>query len=219
MKLFDKLREPVNGLTHLAGMFLAIFGTWLLVSRAVAANKTTHILSFAVFGLSLVALYLASALYHLLKVSDAKIRILRRIDHIMIFVFIAGTYTPVCLIALKGSWGWSLLAVIWGVAVIGIVLKTFWLQAPRRLSVTVYLIAGWLAAIAVVPLLRALPAWGIAWILFGGFFYSAGALIYGVKRPNPFPGVFGFHEIWHIFVLAGSFSHFYLMWRYIMPMG
>ncbi|RYD04444.1 hypothetical protein N752_13805 [Desulforamulus aquiferis] len=134
----------------------------------------------------------------------------------MIFVLIAGTYTPVCLIPLRGAWGWSLLVGIWVLAVAGIVLKAVWMQAPRWFSTMLYLVMGWLAVIAFWPLMNALSLAGIGWLVLGGVFYSIGAVFYGAKWPNIIPGWFGFHEIFHLFVMAGSFSHFWLMARYIL---
>lgn len=217
--LLKQPREPVNAYTHLLGMLLAIGATYLLVSDAAIAGKNLHVMAFLIFGVSLVALYLASSLYHLLRVSEQKIRLLRRLDHVMIFVFIAGSYTPVCLIALRDGWGTALLIAIWSVAVIGLIVKIFWLHAPRWLSVALYLAAGWLAVIAVAPIVRALPLGGLLWLLAGGVFYTGGALIYALKWPNPWPNVVGFHEIWHVCVLAGSACHFYLMWGYLLPMS
>jgi hemolysin III len=136
-----------------------------------------------------------------------------------IFVLIAGTYTPFCLLALDGGWRWGLLGLIWCLALCGVLLKVFWMDAPRWLSVALYLGMGWVAVIAAPALFRAVPPGGIAWVLAGGLVYSAGALVYGLKRPNPVPGVFGFHEVWHIFVLAGSACHFWAVLHYIAPLA
>lgn len=136
----------------------------------------------------------------------------------MIFVLIAGTYTPVCLVVLRGPWGWSLLGTVWGLAVAGIVMKLFWMTAPRWLSTLLYILMGWLVVVAFVPLVEALPMQGILWLSAGGFFYTLGAVIYAIKRPNLVAGVFGFHELWHLFVMAGSFCHFWVMLHYVMWM-
>jgi hemolysin III len=136
-----------------------------------------------------------------------------------IFVLIAGTYTPFCLLALDGGWRWGLLGLIWSLALCGVLLKVFWMDAPRWLSVVLYLGMGWVAVIAAPALFRAVPPGGITWVLGGGLVYSAGALVYGLKRPNPVPGVFGFHEVWHLFVLAGSACHFWAVLRYIAPLA
>jgi hemolysin III len=210
-----RLREPVSGLTHLAGVLLALIALIVLLTRT--GGRVDQIVAFGIFGLSLIALYSASALYHLLPVSPAATARLRRLDHMAIFILIAGTYTPVCVLALEGGWRAGLLGLIWTLALCGVALKLLWMEAPRWLSVGVYLAMGWLAVIAASAIFRAIPYGGIAWILGGGLVYSAGALIYALKRPNLVPGVFGFHELWHLFVLAGSACHFWAMLRYIAP--
>ncbi|MBA2535406.1 MAG: hemolysin III family protein [Rubrobacter sp.] len=214
-----RLREPVSGLTHLAGVLLALVGLGVLLVRASGTGRVDQFVAFGVFGCSLVASYGASALYHLLPVSPAAVARLRRLDHVTIFILIAGTYTPICVLALEGGWGAGLLGVVWTLALCGVVLKVLWIDAPRWLSVGLYLAMGWLAVIAASAIFQAIPPGGIAWILGGGLVYSAGALIYGLKWPNLVPGVFGFHELWHLFVLAGSACHFWAMLRYIAPIA
>jgi hemolysin III len=215
-KTKKRLREPINGLTHLAAGLLASAGVIVLLARATSAHQ---LVAFGIFGFSLIVMYTASALYHLLPLSPAGIARLRRVDHMTIFVLIAGTYTPFCLLALEGGWRVGLLCLIWGLALCGILLKLLWMDAPRWLSVILYLGMGWVAVIAAPALLRAVPASGMAWVLSGGLIYSAGALIYGLKRPNLVPGVLGFHELWHFFVVAGSACHFWAVLRYIAPLG
>jgi hemolysin III len=214
-----RLREPVNGLTHAAGGLLAAVGLSVLLATAASTGRLDQLVAFGVFGLSLVALYAASALYHLLPLSPSGVARLRRLDHMTIFVLIAGTYTPFCLLALDGGWRWGLLGLIWSLALCGVLLKLLWMDAPRWLSVVLYLGMGWVAVIAAPALFRAVPPGGISWVLAGGLVYSAGALVYGLKRPNPVPGVFGFHEVWHVFVLAGSACHFWAVLRYIAPLA
>jgi len=214
-----RLREPVNGLTHAAGGLLAAVGLSVLLATAASKGRLDQLVAFGVFGLSLVALYAASALYHLLPLSPSGVARLRRLDHMTIFVLIAGTYTPFCLLALDGGWRWGLLGLIWSLALCGVLLKALWMDAPRWLSVVLYLGMGWIAVIATPALLRAVPPGGIIWVLAGGLVYSAGALVYGLKRPNLVPGVFGFHEVWHLFVLAGSACHFWAVLRYVAPLA
>ena len=214
-----RLREPVNGLTHLVGGLLASVGLVVLLARAASAGRMDQLVAFGVFGFSLIALYTASALYHLLPLSPASVARLRRADHITIFLLIAGTYTPFCLLALDGGWRVGLLSLIWGLALCGVLLKLLWMDAPRWLSVTLYLGMGWVAVIAAPALFRAVPTGGTVWVLGGGLVYSAGALIYGLKRPNPVPGVFGFHELWHVFVVAGSACHYWAVLWYIAPLA
>jgi hemolysin III len=218
-KTHRKLREPINGLTHLAGGLLASVGLIVLLARAMSAGRVDQLVAFGVFGFSSIALYTASALYHLLPLSPAGVARLRRIDHMSIFVLIAGTYTPFCLLALDGGWRVGLLCLIWGLALCGILLKLIWMDAPRRLSVALYLGMGWVAVIAAPALFRAVPTGGMAWVLAGALVYSAGALVYGLQRPNLLPGVFGFHELWHLFVMAGSACHFWAVLRYIAPLA
>lgn len=210
-----RLREPISGLTHLVGVVLAVVA--LVVLLAATAGRVDQFVAFGIFGCSLIALYSASALYHLLPVSQAAVARLRRLDHMTIFILIAGTYTPICVLALEDGWG--LLGLVWTLALCGVVLKLLWMDAPRWLSVGLYLAMGWVAVVAASAIFRAVPSGGIAWIVGGGLVYSAGALIYGLKRPNPVPGVFGFHELWHLFVMAGSACHFWVMLRYIAPLS
>lgn len=213
-----KFRDPVSGLTHLFGALLSIVALVLLVCYSVTRATPWHIVAFSIFGASLILLYTASSLYHLLPISEKGTAILRRIDHMMIFVLIAGTYTPICLVALRGAWGWSLLSIIWGIALGGIILKGFWFNIPRWVSTLIYTLMGWLVVIAFFPLVKAIPLGGFLWLVAGGLLYSIGALIYGIKWPNITSKFIGFHEIFHIFVLMGSFSHFWLMFRYILPL-
>lgn len=209
------MREPVSGLTHLAGVILSAAGLVALVRAALRAGGVWQMVSFAVFGISMILLYSASSLYHLLPLSARGTLVLRRLDHMMIYVLIAGSYTPFCLIALRGVWGWSLFGGVWGLAAAGIVLKAVWMHAPRWLSTTFYLGMGWLVVVAVVPLVRSVPAGGLVWLAAGGLFYTVGAVFYATKWPRLAPGVFGFHEVWHLFVMAGSFSHFWAVYRFL----
>jgi hemolysin III len=215
-KTKKRLREPINGLTHLAAGLLASAGVIVLLARATSAHQ---LVAFGIFGFSLIVMYTASALYHLLPLSPAGIARLRRVDHMTIFVLIAGTYTPFCLLALEGGWRVGLLCLIWGLALCGILLKLLWMEAPRWLSVALYRGLGWVAVIAAPALFRAVTIGGMAWVLAGALVYSAGALIYGLRRPNPVPEVFGFHELWHLFVMAGSACHFWAVLGYIAPLA
>ena len=206
-----KIKDSFSGFSHLAGAVLSVAGLFLLVRYALENGTVWHIVSFSIFGTSLVLLYTASSLYHLLTVSEKGTKILRKIDHIMIYVLIAGTYTPVCLIPLRGGWGWSLLISIWSIAMTGIILKVLWFNVPRRLYTLFYLLMGWLIVIAFIPLVKSMPAAAIFWLAAGGLLYTAGAIIYGTKWPKLKLKGFGFHEVFHIFVLYGSFCHFWMM--------
>ncbi len=183
----------------------------MLIVPAFRNGETVKAVSFLIFGLSLILLYSASATYHLLRLDEKGNLILRRIDHMMIYLLIAGTYTPICLVALRGAWGWGLLSVIGGLAVAGVILTLFVINTPRWVTVSIYITMGWMALAAIVPLVKALPVGGMVGIVLGGVFYTVGAVVYARKKPDPFPGVFGFHEIWHLFVMAGSLCHYGVM--------
>lgn len=206
------LREPVNALTHLAGTVLALIGSVILVARA--QGEPWKVYSFAVYGLTLVALFTSSTALHASRAGERTLRRLRILDHAAIFLLIAGSYTPVVLVAMRPEYpltGWVLLSLVWALALLGIVFKLAWISAPRWLSTALYLMLGWLALLGIVPLVETLPAAGLVWLLVGGFFYSLGALIYGLKRPDPIPGLLGYHEIWHLFVIAGALCHYLMM--------
>ncbi|NBG87398.1 PAQR family membrane homeostasis protein TrhA [Isachenkonia alkalipeptolytica] len=211
-------REPVSGFTHMAGAVLSLIGMIFLLVHSIRQGEPMHILAFTIFGLSLILLYTASTLYHLLPLSEKGIRTLKKIDHMMIFILIAGTYTPVCLLALEGWWRTGMLLGIWTFALGGVFLKAFWINAPRWFSTGIYLIMGWLVVVAIIPIYQALSFGGFFYLLLGGIFYSVGAIIYGLKRPNITTKHFGFHEIFHIFVMLGSLFHFFLMYFYVLPM-
>lgn len=203
-----RLKDPVSALTHLAGALLSVVALAVLVQRGVSRGTPWHIVSYAVFGASLILLYTASTVYHAVHASPRVTLALRKLDHMMIFLLIAGTYTPFCLVALRGPWGWSLLGVIWGCAVIGMAVKLFWMGAPRWLSTSFYVLMGWAVVVAAYPLARAVGTGSLSWLAAGGLLYTAGAVCYASKWPNPWPGRFGFHETWHLFVMAGSAAHF-----------
>jgi hemolysin III len=211
-----KMREPVSGLTHLIGAVLSAIGLVLMIYYAVSKGTVWHIVSFSIFGGSLILLYTASTLYHLLNISEKGVRVLRKIDHMMIYVLIAGTYTPICLIPLRGGWGYSILITIWGIAITGIIMKILWFDAPRWLYTMFYLVMGWLVVIALWPIIKTTPIGGVLWLIAGGLLYTIGAVIYGTKWPPLKSKIFGFHEIFQLFVLYGSFCHFWLMFRYLL---
>lgn len=211
------LREPINALTHALGVLLGAAGLVLLL--VLADGDPLRTASAIVYGVSLIVLYLASTLLHALRVGARTLRALRIFDHAAIFVLIAGSYTPLTLVTLQernGTLGWSLFGVVWGLAVLGVVFKLVWIGAPRWISTGLYLLLGWLAVLAIGPLIAALPAAALGWLLAGGLAYSVGAVVYATRRPDPIPRVFGYHEIWHLFVLAGSACHFVLIARYVV---
>jgi hemolysin III len=199
----------------LSGAFLGVAALVVLV--VLARGRPWHVSSFAIYGASLILLYTASALYHSLPVSERNVERLRIFDHASIYILIAGTYTPICLVPLRGGWGWSLFGVVWSLALIGGLLKIVWRTAPEWIGFVLYLIMGWLAVIALGPLARVLTGAGMGWLLAGGIVYSIGAVIYASERPRLWPGVFGAHDLWHLFVLGGSACHFVVMLRFVAP--
>jgi hemolysin III len=210
-----KIKEPFSAVSHAIGAVLAILALILLIRESIDPIKPWHIVAFSVFGSGMFLLYTASAIYHWLPVSSKYVKCLQTMDHAMIHVLIASTYTPVCLIPLRGVWGWSLLGMIWSLAIFGILLKIFWKNLPDWFSVTFYIFMGWLSVIAIWPMIQTLQIGALVWIFLGGFFYTIGAIIHSLKKPNPIPNVVGAHEIFHLFVLLGSAAHFWVMYNYI----
>jgi len=204
--MLKKIREPVNSLTHWAGAVLALAG--LIALLIVGWSKPAKIVSLAVYGLSLIAMFSASATYHMVRAKEKVLLVLRKLDHSAIYLLIAGTYTPFCVNAFDGFWKWGMLGVIWTLAAIGIVVKIFYIKAPRWLNAGIYVVMGWLCVGAAGQMLAALPAWVFGWLLTGGVIYTLGAVVYITKIFNFWPGVFGFHEVWHIFVLLAAAAHF-----------
>jgi hemolysin III len=207
--------DPFSCYSHLAGVWLSIAA--LVALLAVSTDDPWRIVGFSIYGTSLILLYLASTIYHWLLLPIAHRKWLNRIDHVAIFLLIAGTYTPVCLVTLRGGWGWSLFGVVWGIAVAGTIVKLGFPTLPRSISASIYVAMGWVVLVAVVPLTRLFPLPALLWLLTGGLLYTAGAVVYATRRPNPMPRVFGFHEIFHLFVLGGSAAHFVFMLRYVAP--
>jgi hemolysin III len=209
------LRDPVSGLTHFIGALLSVAGLVMLIIKAFNPLKPWHLTTYCVFGVGMILLYTASTLYHWLPLSSEGTARLRKIDHMMIFVLIAATYTPICLVPLRGAWGWGIFGTVWAVAIMGILFKVFWIHAPRWLTSLIYLCMGWIAVVGIVPLVRTLQAGALFWLFAGGVFYTIGGIIYALKRPDPIPHIFGFHEIFHIFVMLGTAAHFWTLYRYV----
>lgn len=217
-----KVKDPVSGFTHLLGAIASIVGlVFLIIMPAFHSNeKGWDIVTFTIFGVGLILLYTFSSLYHLLNVGETATRILRKFDHIMIYILIVASYTPVCLGPLRGPWGWSIFGVVWGLAVVGIVFTATWINAPRWLTTSIYLAMGWTVIVAIYPMvtifseLNALSS--LWWLLAGGIFYTIGAVIYGLKWPRFKNKYFGFHEIFHIFVMLGSFCQYWFVIRYLL---
>jgi hemolysin III len=204
--MLSKLREPFNGLSHLGGAIAAFVGQIALLIAG--WSGTAKVVSVAVYGLSLIAMFSASAAYHMAKVKPATLKILRKLDHSAIFLLIAGTYTPFCINAFTGFFRWGLLALIWAIAFGGILVKVFYVNAPRWLNTVMYVIMGWLCIMAAPQMRSVLPVSAIVWLIIGGVTYTIGAVVYATKIFNFVPNKFGFHEVWHIFVLLGALAHF-----------
>ncbi|MFZ5920557.1 MAG: PAQR family membrane homeostasis protein TrhA [Chloroflexota bacterium] len=215
--MLSKLREPVNGLTHLGGAVAAFIGQIALL--IVAWEGTARLVSVLVYGLSLIAMFSASAVYHLANVKPATLKLLRKLDHSAIFLLIAGTYTPFCLNAFTGFFRWGLLAIIWSIAGIGILVKVFYVNAPRWLNAGVYVLMGWLCISAVGEMTTALTPFAMTWLIVGGVVYTLGAVVYATKIFNFVPGKFGFHEVWHIFVIVAALAHFVAVLGVVIPVG
>lgn len=217
-RLNTYLLEPVNAITHGLGAVLSAVG--MIVLMQVSWGRPLYVVSFAVYGLSSVLLYVASSLYHGLKVGPQRRRLLLRLDHVGIYALIAGSYTPLALLALKihsPLLGWAFFWLVWSLAILGIVFKLWWLDAPVWLSTGFYLALGWLALGVMPTLFQTLSPGGLLLLFIGGLFYSVGAVVFALERPDFYPGVFGHHELWHLFVLAGGASHYLLLLLYLTP--
>ncbi len=211
-------KELVSAYTHLVGALLAIIGFILMIIKTLNIGRLEVEISILVFGLSLILLYSMSTTYHMVDPSFIKVKqILRKLDHIMIFVLIAGTYTPICLINLKDMLiGNVLLIVVWAVALIGLFIKLFWINAPRWIATSLYILMGWTVIFVIKPVVANLSGQAIFWLLCGGISYTLGGFIYGLKKPNLTFKNFGFHELFHIFILIGSICHFIMVYFYII---
>ncbi len=202
----SKLREPVNSLTHYTGAIFAAVGSLALL--IFGREGFLQNIALGLYGLTLIQMFTASAVYHSARVTPRVLGILRKIDHSAIYLLIAGTYTPFCVLAFSGFWRWGFLAIIWALALSGVMVKVFIIHAPRWINAGVYVVMGWLCLFAVNEMLKVLAPDTIGWLLAGGIIYTLGAVVYATKRMNFKPGVFGFHEVWHIFVLLGAGAHF-----------
>jgi hemolysin III len=208
-----KLREPISALTHLLAGVFSFFGLITLVYFGWGDNQ--KIITFIIYGISLILMFTASGTYHMVIARDSIILNLRKLDHSAIYLLIAGTYTPICVYFFNGFWQYGMLILIWSLAIIGIVVKLFVINAPRWINAGVYLIMGWLAIMGIQEILRTMPTAAIIWLVLGGLFYSVGAIIYITKFLDFFPGKFGFHEVWHIFVILGALSHYVVILKFI----
>ena len=215
-----EIKDPGSAITHFIGMMMALFASTPLLIRAANNPDRIHLISLAVFITSMVLLYMASTVYHTLNLSERSNRILRKIDHMMIFVLIAGSYTPVCLVVLGNAAGYRLCALVWGIALAGILIKAFWSTCPKWFSSLLYIAMGWVCVLAFTQILNSLPPAAFGWLLAGGIIYTIGGIIYALKLPifNSRHKNFGSHEIFHLFVMGGSICHFIMMYVFVAPM-
>ncbi|KKM11261.1 hemolysin III family channel protein [Clostridiales bacterium PH28_bin88] len=215
MKGCLKMREPVNTWTHFATFIAAIVGLVFLV--IMTRHNVSKLITMTVYGSSVIALFGASSLYHWVRAIPRQVLILKKMDHIAIYLLIAGSYTPVFFYGLAGTWKWAMLIAIWTLTITGILLKIWFIHLPRYVSTAFYVTLGWIALVPFVQLIDNLPLGAILMMVLGGVAYTLGAIIYATKCFNFFPNRFGFHEIFHLFVMAGSITHFVMMLVYIVP--
>lgn len=212
-----KIKDPGSALTHFIGMLLALFAAVPLLVKASHTPDHTHVATLAIFIISMILLYSASTTYHTFDISPKVNQTLRKIDHMMIFVLIAGTYTPVCIEILGGKTGWSMLALVWGIAAIGILINALWITCPKWFSSLIYIAMGWICVLAFSRIVAALPPAAFGWLLAGGIIYTVGGVIYALKLPifNNRHKNFGSHEIFHLFVMGGSLCHYIMMYAFV----
>ena len=213
------IKDPGSAITHFIGMLMAIFAAVPLLIKAASEPSRIYIISLTIYAASLILLYAASTTYHTFDVSERVNTILKKIDHMMISVLIAGSYTPVCLIVLKGRTGLILLAIVWSIAIAGILIKAFWVYCPKWVSSVLYIGMGWTCVLAFTQILNNMSAAAFGWLLAGGIIYTVGGVIYALKLPifNNRHKNFGSHEIFHLFVMGGSACHFVVMYAFLLP--
>ena len=217
-KELQQIKDPGSAITHFIGMLMTAFAAVPILIRAASNPDRIHLISMGIFLLSMCLLYAASTTYHWLDLTPRINRILRKLDHSMIFVMIAGSYTPICLIVLRGRTGIFLCALVWSIALIGILLKICWINCPKWFSSALYITMGWVCVLAFTQIINSLPPAAFGWLLAGGIIYTAGGVIYALKLPifNARHKNFGSHEIFHLFVMAGSLCHFVFMYAYVI---
>ena len=214
----EHVKDPGSAITHFIGMLMAIFAAIPLLIKAAREPGKIYFISIAVYVASLILLYAASTTYHTFNISKKVNTILKKIDHMMISVLIAGSYTPICRLVLGGRTGWILLAVVWGFAIAGILIKAFWVFCPKWVSSILYIGMGWTCVLAFTQLLNSLAPAAFGWLLAGGIIYTVGGIVYALKLPifNSKHKNFGSHEIFHLFVMGGSMCHFIVMYAFVL---
>ena len=213
------IKEPGSAITHFIGMLMAIFAAVPLLIKAANEPGRIYIISLTIYAASLILLYAASTTYHTFDISEKVNTVLKKIDHMMISILIAGSYTPVCLIVLKGRTGIILLSIVWGIALVGILIKAFWVYCPKWVSSVLYIGMGWTCVLAFTQILNNMSPAAFGWLLAGGIIYTVGGVIYALKLPlfNSRHKNFGSHEIFHLFVMGGSACHFVVMYAFLLP--
>ena len=212
------IREPGSAITHLIGLLLAAFAAIPMLVKAALFSTRTAVAAMAVFMTSMILLYAASTLYHSVNLTGSKLKLFKKLDHMMIFVLIAGSYTPVCLLVLTPDAGYPLLIAVWGIAAAGMLFKLCWVTCPKYISSIIYVAMGWACLSVFGQLIHTLSHAAFSWLLAGGLFYTIGGIIYALRLPffNARHRKFGSHEIFHLFVMAGSICHFICMYRYVL---
>ena len=212
------IKDPGSAITHFIGMMMAIFAAVPLLIKAAHEPGRIYIISIAVYAVSLILLYAASTSYHTFDRSYKINTILKKLDHMMIFILIAGSYTPICLLVLGGKTGAILLSIVWGIALVGILIKAFWVYCPKWVSSVLYIGMGWTCVLAFTQILNSMSPAAVGWLLAGGIIYTIGGIIYALKLPifNNRHKNFGSHEIFHLFVMGGSACHFVVMYVFVL---
>lgn len=212
------IKDPGSAITHFIGMLMAIFAAVPLLIKAAHEPGHLYLTALTIYAASLILLYAASTTYHTVDISEKVNTILKKIDHMMISVLIAGTYTPICLLVLDRKTGIPLLLLVWGIAIAGILIKAFWVYCPKWVSSVLYIGMGWTCVLAFTQLLNSLSPAAFVWLLAGGIIYTVGGVIYALKLPifNSKHKYFGSHEIFHLFVMAGSACHFVVMYAFVL---
>ncbi len=211
------IKDPGSAITHFIAMLGAAIATVPLLEKAAKEPDQLHLMALSIFMISMILLYAASTVYHTLDISPTINKLLRKLDHMNDALPISGTYTPVCMIVLGDETGWKLLALVWGIAIAGILIKGFWITCPKWFSSLLYIAMGWVCVLAFTRILQALPRAGFGWLLAGGLIYTAGGVIYALKLPifNSKHKHFGSHEIFHLFVMGGSMCHYIMMYQFV----
>lgn len=212
-----KIKDPGSAITHFIAMLLTLTAATPLLVKAAHTPGNTHIVALTIFIISMVLLYAASTVYHTLDISPKVNQILRKVDHMMIFILIAGTYTPVCVVVLGDRTGWMLLALVWSIAAVGMLINALWITCPKWFSSLIYIAMGWVCVLAFGKIVAALPPSAFGWLLAGGIIYTIGGVIYALKLPifNSRHKNFGSHEIFHLFVMGGSLCHYIMMYAFV----